>query len=107
MQNEHKQDPSWRCNCHLKHSEKIQILDAGYNDNKNEIKNKVDYKYFALLVLILVSMLGFQWFNYDKLFDKLTKIDKNVSTRMAIIETKLGIHMDKIENLDGLNYKQR
>jgi hypothetical protein len=94
----------FRCNCHFKHAEKItQIEDdikTHLSDHKDQDKcvraaiekklpNKLFYLLITVLVIVMGGMLTFQWKNYEKLGSFETRITKEV----AVIKTKLGIHM--------------
>lgn len=86
----------WRCDCHLKHSTKLEQIDKDTEKHEEEhirvwdaMEKRVTNKFFIILVMLVVSMLGFQWVNYDKL----SAMDKVVTEQIAIIKTKLDVHM--------------
>jgi hypothetical protein len=85
----------WRCDCHSKHAVRLDTQDKEMKKMDDEnirvwqaLDKKVPNKLFYVLVALVVSMLGFQWVNYDKL----SVMDKSVAERMAIIETSLSAH---------------
>jgi hypothetical protein len=93
---ENPPDHEWRCNCHYKHIEKFAQIDkyTGKHDEEHiriwqAIDKLVKNKLFYVLVALVISTLGFQWLNYEKL----TSIDKSVTEQIAIIKTQIKNHI--------------
>jgi hypothetical protein len=101
MNHEHNTpSPDWRCNCHLKHSDKLAQLEKDQEKHEEDhkmldscIRNKVSNTMFKLLIsilaLIMGGMLTFQWANYEKL----SKFETKVTEEIAVVKTKLDTHM--------------
>jgi len=82
----------FRCDCHPKHqrilSDHDKQLDENHEDHEkiaNALKERVTNKFFLVLVLLIISNLGFQIMIYDKL--------QAVDKATAIIETRLTSHI--------------
>lgn len=85
-------NPEWRCNCHYKHVEKLAQHDKILDKHDKSIDARVKNKLFYVLVFLVISMLGFQWVNYDKL----SAIDKLFTQEIAIIKTQFSMYIEKV-----------
>lgn len=93
LKSDQSQKAEWRCECHLKHSSKLDTHDDQIKSINVElghkVPNKLFYTFYTTIVLLLLGTLGFQWAN----FVKLTVLD----TKVAVVETKLNLHMENQE----------
>lgn len=90
----------WRCSFHSQHVEKIDHIekyldkhDTVHKEQMSCLREKTPSRLFYLLISILVivmgSMLTFQWKNYERL----GRLEIKVTEEIAILKTKLDSHM--------------
>ena len=73
-------------NTHTGRMDKIEAKADKESENVwTAIVQRVTNKFFILLVLLVMSGLGFQWVNYDKL--------ASIAKDVAVIQTQLTMHL--------------
>jgi len=83
-----------KCDCHLKHTEKLHTIEETQHDRKQELRDiwlaihtKVSMSLFILLVMMMVGNLAFQWGIYVN--------TKDLDKKIAVIEQRLSDNEDR------------